>query len=381
MLAGPYCSYQLALMGADVVKVEAPPDGDLARLFGADPALSAQKMGTSFLAQNAGKRSIVLNLKNEADRETFRDLVRSADVLLENYRPGVMERLGLGYQALTALRPGLVYCAISGFGATGPLRNRPAYDQIIQGFSGAMDATGNSDSGPLRAGYPICDILGGLNGCFAIASALVRARLTGEGACLDVSLMDSTVSAMAWAVSNYLLAGRNPQRAGNDNTAASPSGSFRTADGMINIAANKQAQYEALCHAIGRSDLIQDARFAERRNRLIHRHVLKAEIEQTLASGTTADWDAVLTAAHVPCGPVLTVGEALAHPQMQEREIVQRFDDLPLPDGSATAVVRGGFLVDGVIPKVDRPPPALDADRAGVLEELDRKLMSRREAG
>src|SRR3954469_24275612 len=186
VLAGPYCGYQLALLGADVIKVEVPGGGDLARQLGATPELNDAKMGGSFLAQNAGKRSIVLNLKNETDRSRLLDLVATSDVVLENFRPGVMERLGLGYERLKQVRRDLIYCAISGFGQTGPLKDNPAYDQIIQGLSGIMSITGTPDTAPLRVGYPVCDTLGGLFGAFAIGAGLVRGGGTGEGAFLDV---------------------------------------------------------------------------------------------------------------------------------------------------------------------------------------------------
>ena len=191
VLAGPYCAYQLALLGADVIKVEAPQGGDLARQLGASPELNKAGMGASFLAQNAGKRSVVLDLKNEADRERFLDLVASADALVENFRPGVMARLGLGYEKLKEVRPGLVYCAISGFGQTGPMRDNPAYDQIIQGLSGIMSITGTPETAPLRVGYPVADTLGGLVGAFAIAAALVKQKTIRRGRvsrCLDARM-------------------------------------------------------------------------------------------------------------------------------------------------------------------------------------------------
>jgi CoA:oxalate CoA-transferase len=370
MLAGPYCGYQLALLGAEVIKVEAPEDGDLARLFGADPQLGEKRMGASFLAQNAGKSSIVLNLKNDADRKIFAELVATADVVLENYRPGVMERLGFGYAALQDLKPDIVYCAISGFGATGPLKNRPAYDQIIQGYAGIMDVTGNADTGPLRAGFPICDILGGLHGTYAIAAALANRERTGTGVYLDVSLMESAMSALAWAASNYLIAGREPGRLGNDNVAASPSGLFATGEGEINIAANKQEQYEALCRAIEREDLISDARFAIRKDRLTNRAALKAEIETTLLQRSAAEWEGILAVANVPAGRVLSVPDALHHEHIRERNFVQEFPEVRTSDGRPLSILRGGFLVDGEAPRVSRPPPELDGQREEILAGL-----------
>ena len=179
VLAGPFCAYQLALLGADVIKVETPGTGDLARQLGASPELSAQLMGASFLAQNANKKSVTINLKSEEGKVAFRRLVETADVLVENFRPGVMARLGVGHDELKAVNPKLIYCAISGFGQEGPMRAAPAYDQIVQGLSGVMSITGDESSAPLRVGYPVCDSIGGITAAFAIASALVRQGRTG----------------------------------------------------------------------------------------------------------------------------------------------------------------------------------------------------------
>ena len=358
VLAGPYCAYQLALLGADVIKVEGPQGGDLARQLGGSPRLNQAGMGASFLAQNAGKRSVMLDLKTEADRERFLDLVASADALVENFRPGVMERLGLGHEALKAVRPGLVYCAISGFGQTGPMRDNPAYDQIIQGLSGIMSITGTPETAPLRVGYPVADTLGGLVGAFAIASALVRQKTTGEGAFLDVSMLECTLSALGWPVSNYLTAGVDPRPMGNENMTAAPSGAFRTGDGLLNIAANKQEQCVALCRLIGRPELASDPRFAERETRKKNRAALKTEIEDALTNAPAAAWEERLNRAGVPAGRVLTIPQVLAEPQVLERQVTANFDDVAGMDRPLT-VLRGGFMVDGAAPLPTKPPPAL----------------------
>jgi crotonobetainyl-CoA:carnitine CoA-transferase CaiB-like acyl-CoA transferase len=319
VLAGPYCGYQLALLGADVIKVEAPGSGDLARRLGATPELNDAKMGGSFLAQNAGKRSIVLNLKSETDKARLLDLVATADVLVENYRPGVMERLGLGYERLKQVRRDLIYCAISGFGQTGPLKDNPAYDQIIQGLSGIMSITGTPETAPLRVGYPVCDTLGGLFGAFAISSALVRRSRSGEGAFLDVSMLESTLSALGWPVSNYLISGMQPSPMGNENVTAAPSGAFRTGDGLLNIAANKQEQFVSLCGLIGRSELLEDPRFAKSDARMANRYLLRDLIEEGLASASAAEWEARLNRVGVPAGRVLTVPQVLDEAQVSRR--------------------------------------------------------------
>ena len=369
VLAGPYCAYQLALLGADVIKVEAPPGGDLARQLGASPELNKAGMGSSFLAQNAGKRSVVLDLKKEADRERFLDLVATSDALVENFRPGVMDRLGLGHEKLKEVRPSLVYCAISGFGQTGPMRGNPAYDQIIQGLSGIMSITGTPETAPLRVGYPVADTLGGLVGAFAIAAALVRQKTSGEGAFLDVSMLECTLSALGWPVSNYLTAGVEPQAMGNENMTAAPSGAFRTGEGLLNIAANKQKQFVILCGLIGRPELASDPRFAERETRKENRAALKTLIEDALAVAPAGVWEEKLNRAGVPAGRVLTIPQVLEERQVTERGMTTRFQEIPGMDKPLT-VVRGGFMVDGAAPVPAGPPPRLGAHMDDVFASL-----------
>jgi CoA:oxalate CoA-transferase len=369
VLAGPFCTFQLALLGADVIKVEIPGSGDLARQLGADPELNRRFMGASFLAQNAGKRSLALNLKHARGREIFMRLAGTADVLVENFRPGVMARLGLAYDRLAAANPGLIYCAISGFGQDGPLRDNPAYDQIIQGLSGVMSVTGDAATGPLRVGFPVCDTIGGLTAAFAICGALYHRQHTGRGTFIDVSMLDATLVALGWVVSNYLIAGQVPGRMGNENVTASPSGAFRTADGVLNIAANKQEQFEALCRVLGRDELIDDPRFARRADRLRHRTALKDELERTLAGRPAAEWAAVLNAAGVPAGEVLTVPQILTHPQVTDRRLVERFTEVPGVD-RPVAVVTAGFTLAGQRPTAGGPPPALGEHTGEILGEL-----------
>src|SRR4051795_3393950 len=300
VLAGSFCCYQLAQLDAQVIKVETPGTGDLARQLGADPELNRRLMGASFLAQNAGKRSITLNLKNDKARDAFTRLVKTSDLVVENLRPGVMDRLELGYERLKAIKPDLIYCAISGFGQDGPLRLNPAYDQIIQGLCGVMSVTGDAQSAPLRVGYPVADTMGGISAAFAISAALFRRERSGEGEFIDVSMLEASLVAMGWAVSNWLIAGVKPQPMGNENMTASPSGTFRTGDGPLNIAANKQEQFETLCRLIGRDELRTDARFAGREDRKIHRRALTAEIEHALATRSAREWSAHLNAHGVP---------------------------------------------------------------------------------
>ncbi|TCO49957.1 crotonobetainyl-CoA:carnitine CoA-transferase CaiB-like acyl-CoA transferase [Kribbella antiqua] len=369
VLAGPFAGYQLALMGADVIKVEVPRTGDLARNLGADPSLSADGLGISFLAQNSAKRSITLDLKHPRGREIFERLVREADVLLENFRPGVLERLGFPVSLLQSLNPGLVYCAVSGFGQTGPMRGRPAYDQIIQGLSGIMSVTGTPETAPTRTGFPIADTLGGYAAAFAISAALVKRARTGVGSFLDVSMLETAVAAMGWVVSDYLVADRKPRAMGNENATSAPSGTFRTADGALNIAANKQEQYVELCRRLDRPELLTDERFATREARKQHRLELKAELEKTLEQETAAHWDGLLADSGVPVAPVLTVEQALSLDQLTERGLLH---DVAMPDGRdrELRVLGSSVHVDGRAVGPSRRPPCLGEHTDELLTEL-----------
>lgn len=366
VLAGPFCCHQLAHLGADVIKVETPGKGDLARQLGADPALSRKYMGVSFLAQNAGKRSVTANLKSEAGREILRRLVAQADVLVENFRPGVMDRLGLGYEVLKQVNPRLIYCAISGYGQDGPWARRPAYDQIIQGASGIMAITGDAQSAPLRVGYPIADTIGGLTAAFAISAAL---NAKERGTFIDVSMLESVVATMGWAVSNWLIAGVRPTANGNENLTSAPSGTFATADGPLNIAANKDEQWEILARHIGRADLLSRPEFASREARKANRAALKAEIEAALATRPAREWEAELNRLGVPAGAVLDLPDLLENPVIRDRGMVAEFDDVPGVD-RPVRVLRTGIKLDGAAPDVGTPPPALGADNDTILAEL-----------
>lgn len=369
VLAGPFCAYQLAQVGAEVIKVELPGSGDLARQLGADPELNRAGMGASFLAQNAGKRSMTLNLKTEEGREVFLKLVQTADALVENFRPGVMDRLGLGYEDLKKVKPDLVYCAISGYGADGPLRGNPAYDQIIQGMSGVMSVTGDQDTAPLRVGYPVADTMGGITAAFAITAALFKRERSGKGEFVDVSMLESTLVAMGWVVSNWLIAGVTSKPMGNENMTAAPSGTFNTGDGLLNISANKQEQFESLCGLLNRNDLINDACFKDRDDRKRNRYGLKAEIEKALLTKSASEWSAELNKHNVPAGEVLDVPAILDHEQVRSRGLVKRFEAVPGIDRDVS-VVRSGFRFGSGDPAPESPPPALGASTKEILGSL-----------
>ena len=375
VLAGPYCTYQLALLGAEVLKVEIPGEGDLARHLGPDPALNAAGIGVSFLAQNAGKKSVELNLKDAGDRASFVDLLGVADVLVENYRAGVLARMGFGWDVLNALNPALVYCAISGFGQNGPMSRAPAYDQVIQGLSGMMSVTGTEDIAPLRVGFPVCDSMGGMAAALAITAALIG-RQRGQGGCyLDVSMLEASISAMGWAVSNYLIGGVAPQPMGDQNPTAAPSGTFDAADGPINIAANRQEQFEKLCHCLGRPDLATDPRFVDREHRKQHRVALNDELNAALRSRPALIWEQELNRVGVPAARILTVPQAVELEQLAHRRF---FAEVPFPSdrpGEKLRLSGNGVLVDGEPLQPTTAPPLLGEDNEG-LSEIARRWHS-----
>jgi crotonobetainyl-CoA:carnitine CoA-transferase CaiB-like acyl-CoA transferase len=368
VLSGPFCTLHLALLGADVVKIENPKAGDLARVLGNLPKYNKLLMGTSFLAQNANKRSLTLNLKADEGKDIFRKLVKTADVVVENFRPDVMTRLGLGYPALSEINPRLVYCGISGFGQSGPDAGKPAYDQIIQGLSGVMDVNGDERLHPLRAGFPVCDTVGGLNAAFAITAALYHRARTGEGQMIDVALLDSIMPLMGWVAANLSIGGQPPVPMGNDNFTAAPSGSFRTQDGHINIAANKQEQWEALTEVIGAPELKDDPRFKERDERKRNRKTLTPLVEEKLAQKPTAYWVDALNARDVPSGDILPLGAALEQAQVRHRNVLHEvhvggeIGDVRLFGLSAQLSRTPGAIKS--------PPPRLGEHTAELLEEI-----------
>jgi len=367
VLSGPFATALLALLGAEVVKIENPVEGDLARKLGNVPELNDRLMGTSFLAQNANKKSVTLNLKQPEARDIFLRLARTADVVVENFRPGVMDRLGLSYAALAATNPRLVYCAISGFGQTGPDAQKPAYDQIIQGLSGVMAINGDERLNPLRCGFPVCDTVGGLNAAFAIMGALFHRERSGEGQFIDVALVDSIMPLMGWVAANLLIGHQQPQLLGNDNFTAAPSGTFATRDGAINIAANKQEQWEAVAEALGVPELKHDPRFARRDARKKNRRALTPLLEAKLRERDTDDWVRVLNERGVPSGAILGLEQALSQPQVAHRATIQ----------TVCAEGIGELKLFGLTAKLDKtpgavetPPPRLSEHTAAILGEL-----------
>jgi formyl-CoA transferase len=367
VLSGPFATLHLSLLGAEVIKIENPVDGDLARKLGNVPELNDQLMGTSFLAQNANKKSVTLNLKEEEAKAIFLKLTKTADVVVENFRPDVMNRLGLGYETLSKVNPRLIYCAISGFGQTGPDALKPAYDQIIQGLSGTMAINGDEQLNPLRCGFPVCDTVGGLNAAFAIMAALFHRERTGEGQFVDVALLDSIMPLMGWVAANLLIGHQNPQLLGNDNFTAAPSGTFVTKDGYINIAANKQEQWEAVADELGVPELKTDPRFQKREARKKNRKVLTELLEVKLKENTTGWWVDALNKRGVPSGEILGLEDALSQSQVQHRGTIQSvhadgIGELKLFNLTAKFEKTPG--------QVECPPPRLGAHTNEILSEV-----------
>jgi len=366
VLAGPFCCHHLAHLGAEVIKVETVGRGDLARQLGADPELNRANMGVSFLAQNAGKKSVTVNLKDARGKKIFLRLVETADVVVENFRPGVMTRLGVGYDTLKDFNSKLIYCAISGFGQEGPWVHRPAYDQIIQGTSGVMSITGDKGSAPLRVGYPVADTVGGITAAFAISSAL---NAKPRGTFIDVSMLESVLTTMGWVVSNYLIAGVEPTANGNENPTSAPSGAFEAKGGLINIAANKDEQWHLLTDHLGLEDLRQRPEYATREDRKRNRLALKSELEVVLTTRPARDWAKELNAIGVPSGAVLTVPEVLEMPQISDRGFLNNFSDVP-GVGRDIQLATTGIKLDGDAPVVETPPPVLGEHNNEIWTEV-----------
>lgn len=367
VLAGPFATLHLALCGAEVIKIENPGAGDLARKLGNVPELNNKLMGTSFLAQNSNKKSITLNLKEEKAKEIFKKLVKVSDIVVENFRPGVMDRLGLSYSALCEINPKIIYCAISGFGQNGPDAYKPAYDQIIQGLSGVMAINGDERLNPLRAGFPVCDTVGGLNAAYSIMVALYHREKTGQGQFIDVAMLDSIMPLMGWVAANLLIGGKQPVLMGNDNFTAAPSGTFVTNNGYINIAANKQEQWEDLCDVLGVPELKNDVRFKERDTRKSNRKELTPLLEEKLKQKETKFWVDALNKKGIPSGEILSLEDALNQPQIKHRKAIAEIDT---PGVGPIKVFNLTAKFDKTSGDVNLPPPQLSQHTVEILTEL-----------
>jgi crotonobetainyl-CoA:carnitine CoA-transferase CaiB-like acyl-CoA transferase len=364
VLAGPFATYQLAVLGADVIKVEHPDDPDQSRGNGTDKGLNRAQLGTSFLAQGSNKRAITLDLKTEHDRDILRKLIATADVFVENYRPGALEALGLGYEALSAINPRLIYASFSAFGDTGPHRQRTAYDHVIQAASGIMAMTGTRDGNPVMFGAPAIDYATGTTGAFALSAALFQRERSGRGQRIDMSMLDVAMILMSSHLTGYLRNGTHPKPHGNRHAQAT-NGAYETKDGLLMLGASNLRQQRRLWTVLERPDLIK--RTNDERDQ---DHARETSVLTEILKNRTADeWEEFFQARHIPAARARTMGEAVADPQIATRGVIHRHASAPGIEGSFEVPVAAFiFAHDG--PRIDRPPPAVGQHNEEILAEL-----------
>lgn len=366
VLAGPFAAYQLAVLGADVIKVEHPDDPDQSRVAGTDKELNRRNMGTAFLTQGSNKRSITLDLKQGKDRELLKKLVATADVFVENYRPGAFEALGLGYAALAAINPRLIYASFSAFGQSGPREQQTAYDHVIQATSGIMAMTGTPEAHPVKFGSPAVDYATGMTGAFAQSAALFQRERTGKGQRIDMAMLDVALILASSHLTGYLRNGVHPKPNGNRSPHATNS-AYATKDGLVMLGASNLRQQRRLWTLLDRPDMIKktnEERDADREREA----ALLTEIMMTRSAD---EWEEFLQARHVPAARVRTMGEALADPQLASRGIIHRHEGGPGIEGGFGVPLAAFTFAHGG-PQIDSAPPALGQHNDEILNELAR---------
>lgn len=323
ILAGPFCSMLLADMGADVIKIEKPNGGDDTRRMG-PPFIDTES--AAFLAMNRNKRSIVLNFKEQSGVQAMKTLVKDADIVIENYRTGTMARLGLGYEDLKNINPGIIYCSISGFGRTGPYANRGGFDLVAQGMSGLMSITGLPNSPPVKVGVPIADMNAGMFATYGILTAYINKLRTKKGQYLEISLLEAAIAYTVWESAGYFATGDIAEPLGSSHRNSAPYQALKTKDGHINVGAPNQSNWERFANAIERSDLIAQNEFKDNASRLVNRESLEAELELTLTTKNSSEWLEVLEKSGVPAGPILNISEVWNDPQVEARNMKVSLD-------------------------------------------------------
>ena len=364
ILSGPYCTMLLGDLGADVIKVERPGSGDDTRQWG-PPFVAGES--AYFLSVNRNKRSVAVDLSRPEGLEVVHRLARVSDVVVENFRPGVADRLGVGYRTLSGLNPRLIYCSISGFGQTGPYRDRPGYDAVAQAMSGMMAITGQPDGPPTKHGMSIADLTAAMWAAVGILTALYERERSGRGQYMDVSLLDSQISWLTYVAGSYFATGQEPRRLGSAHPTIAPYQPFPTRDGYIMLAVGNDSLWRRFCEAAGVPELASDPRFMTNADRVRRRDELVAVLDELFSRRTTAEWMELLLAAGVPCGPIHTVGQVLRDPHVLAREMVV---ELPHPTAGPIRVTGIPVKFHGTPGAVRRPPPLLGEHTVEVLREL-----------
>ena len=364
-LAGPYGTYQLGLLGADVIKIESR-DGDETRSQLISKEWADRKMPPGFLAVNGNKRSITLDLRKPEAIQVVNKLVRISDVVWENFRPGVMDKLGLGYETLAKINPTLIYCAVSGFGHTGPEKTTAAFDGKLQAMSGIMSITGEPAQGPMRAGFAICDTIGGITAALAVSSALYQRTHTGRGQFVDVAMLDAALAFLPGPVSEWMVAGIQQKQIGNGSVSRKPTaGRFRAKDSFLVLAVLTEPQYQRLMKEIGRPDALQDPLLKDWTARTENLPHLREIIEGALASDDAKTWEERLTKADVPCSAIWKIEEIVKHPQLESRDVLQTIESRY----GTMRLVGSGFRLAHGSPGIEREPPTLGEHTDEILGE------------
>lgn len=379
VLAGPYCTYQLALLGAEVIKIEKPGQGDWTRQGGQDADLAAAGLPLAFITQNAGKKSVTLDLKTAKGLSILKQLVADADIFVENFRPGTAAKLGIGYEDLKSLNDGLIYASLSAYGQDGPIGHRPAYDHIIQGMVGIMHTTGTAETVPLKVGSPYVDYATGLMGAFAITAAMLEKERTGKGQRVDVAMLDTAMLLMASLAVSTMETGESPPPTGAEAFSRSPSsGTYDTTDGHLGLAANNEEQFARLCLALDLGHLLDDGRFAPA-NRKANQDALRAEFSAKFATKSAAEWEDILDKARVPAVRVRKMHEVLSEGQIAARGLMQ---PVHLPGlNRAVAIPTLGFKANGDVTAAQSAPPALGQHTDEVLSAMGLDVATLRAEG
>jgi formyl-CoA transferase len=363
VLAGPYCTMVLGDLGADVIKVESP-EGDETRGWG-PPFVAGES--AYYLCVNRNKRSLVVDFKTEAGREILHRLIQQSDVLVENFRPGALARFSLDYESASVINPNLIYCSITGFGQTGPLRDRPGYDFMIQAMGGLMSITGEPDGAPMKVGVAVSDLFAGQNAVIAILAALQARTHTGKGQHLDISLFDSQIAMLANVAGNYLISGDIPKRYGNAHANIVPYQTFQASDAWFVLAVGNDRQFERLCQGMGKLELVSDVRFVTNSERVNHRDELIAILKPIFLERTANEWLSMFEAARIPCGPISTLDQVFAEPQVGAREMLVQIQH---PQIGALQLVGSPLKFSETPVEYRLPPPGLGAHTEELVKEL-----------